>query len=79
MTKLTFQIEKPEDLHLLLSLAERLQIPYSQSDEQAVPAGSVAESAVQYILAYKNDVPSFGDGLEWQRREREERDLFPAL
>jgi hypothetical protein len=70
MTKLTFQIEKQEDLDLLLSLAERLHIPYSQSDEQAAPTDSVAERAIQYILSCQNDQPSFGDALEWQRQGR---------
>ncbi len=74
MTELTFQIEKPEDLSLLLSLAKRLHIPYSQSDAEA-PATEAREEAIAYILSYQNDQPSFGDAAEWQRQEREERPL----
>lgn len=71
MTKLTFQIEKQEDLDLLLSLAERLHIPYRQSDEQAAPTDSVAERAIQHILSCQNDQPSFE--MHWNGNGKSEQ------
>lgn len=74
MTKLTLQVEKPEDLDLLLSLAKRLHIPYSQSDLE-VPMIEAKEKAIEYILSYENDQPSMGDAAIWQQQERTERPL----
>jgi hypothetical protein len=33
------------------------------------------QKMIDYILAYQNDTPSFGDAAEWQRHERADREL----
>ena len=33
------------------------------------------QKMIDYILAYQNDTPSFGDAAEWQRYERADREL----
>jgi hypothetical protein len=75
MTELTLQIKQPEDLELMLQLAKRLRIPYSQPSNGSGSKKKNLQEAIQYILSYENENPSFGDALEWQRREREDRDL----
>lgn len=75
MTELTLKIKRPEDLELVMQLAKRLSIPYSKNVGQKSDPESDLQEKIKFILAYQNENPSFGDALEWQRQEREDRDL----
>ncbi|MCE7922646.1 MAG: hypothetical protein DYG98_06295 [Haliscomenobacteraceae bacterium CHB4] len=75
MTEITLKIKRPEDLELVMQLVKRLRIPYSKNVEQKKRSASDLQETINFILAYQNDTPSFGDALEWQRQEREDRDL----
>lgn len=70
-----------EKLSLIELLVKSLQVLPIQAggnkqhrNEQKQKPGE-REKMIQYILSYQNTQPSFGDAAEWQRREREEREM----
>lgn len=77
MTSITVQIERDDDLRLLLDLIRRLNLAIVQQPQKQVQTQPTAErqKMIDYILSYQNDRPSFGDAAEWQNAERAEREL----
>lgn len=76
MTNITLQIDRDDDLRLLLELIRRLNLAVVQVNPKplAVPL-SERQSMVDFILSYTNDRPSFGGAATWQREERADREL----
>ena len=69
------EISDPKDAELILSLVKRLNIPFKQ-DAKKVAGKSEREKAIERIQNFKaQGTSSFGDALEWQRTEREDRPL----
>lgn len=70
-----------EKLSLIELLVKSLQVSPSPKAGKKQPRNgqkqesSEREKMIQYILSYQNAQPSFGDAAEWQRREREEREM----
>lgn len=65
-----------------LSLVEMLvksiksQQPQQKNGKKAnLKSAPDKKEMVAYILSYENANPSFGDAAEWQRQEREDREL----
>jgi len=77
MTSITLQIERDDDLRLLLDLIRRLNIAIVQPPYRLVqnPPNADRKKMIDYILSYQNDNPSFGDAAEWQQVERADREL----
>ena len=72
---LQLEISNPQDAELILNLVRRLDIPFKQTREKAV-AKTEREKAIERIRNFKATEPSsFGDALEWQIKEREDRYL----
>jgi len=72
---LQLEINNPEDAELILSLARRLNIPFKQRKKKVVKK-TEREKAIERIRNFKAKAPSsFGDALEWQIKEREDRPL----
>ncbi|MBC7776711.1 MAG: hypothetical protein H7246_14855 [Phycisphaerae bacterium] len=72
---LQLEISNPQDAELILNLIRRLNIPFKQTLEKAV-AKTEREKAIERIRNFKATEPSsFGDALEWQIKEREDRYL----
>lgn len=72
---LQLEITNPEDAELILSLARRLNIPFKQRKKKVVKK-TEREKAIERIRNFKAKAPSsFGDALEWQIKEREDRPL----
>jgi hypothetical protein len=72
---LQLEISNPQDAEMILSLVRRLNIPFNQAPKKAV-AKTEREKAIERIRNFKaKTAPSFGDALEWQIREREDRSL----
>lgn len=74
---MTIQLEitNPQDAELILSLARRLNIPFQHTEKRVVEK-SEREKRRERILNFKATGPSsFGDALEWQIKEREDRPL----
>ncbi len=74
---MTIQLEitNPQDAELILSLVRRLNIPFKKTEKKAV-GKSEREKAIERIRNFKAKSPSsFGDALEWQIKEREDRPL----
>lgn len=72
---LQLEISDPKDAELILNLARRLNIPFSQPQQNPVPKKD-REKAIERIRNFKASGPSsFGDALEWQLKEREDRRL----
>ena len=69
------EISNPQDAELILNLVRRLNIPFNQLPKPVVPKTERAK-AIERIRNFKPTYPSsFGDALEWQIREREDRYL----
>ena len=69
------EISNPQDAELILSLVKRLNIPFKQAARRVVDKNE-REKAIERIQNFKAQSPSsFGDALEWQRKEREDRAL----
>ncbi len=72
---LQLEISNPQDAELILSLARRLNIPFRQSSQKALTK-SAREKAIERLRNFNAAAPSsFGDALEWQIQEREDRSL----
>jgi hypothetical protein len=75
---LQLEISDPQDAELILSLVRRLNIPFKQKSA-AKPSKSEEDERKERrerILNFKAPHPSsFGDALEWQLKEREDRYL----
>lgn len=72
---LQLEISNPQDIELILNLARRLNIPFSQTREKVL-VKTEREKAIERIRNFKATAPSsFGDALEWQIKEREDRYL----
>ena len=72
---LQLEISNPQDAELILNLIRRLNIPFKQTKEKIV-AKTEREKAIERIRNFKATEPSsFGDALEWQIKEREDRHL----
>jgi len=72
---LQLEISNPQDAELILNLVRRLNIPFKQTSEKAV-VKTEREKAIERIRNFKATEPSsFGDALEWQIKEREDRYL----
>lgn len=69
------EISDPKDVELILNLIKRLNIPFTQEQQKPV-LKKEREKAIERIRNFKANVPSsFGDALEWQMKEREDRSL----
>jgi len=68
MTNITLQVEREEDLRLLLDLIQRLNLPVVQNAQKNIQTKPAKEQQkmIDYILSYQNDSPSFGDAADWQ-------------
>ncbi|MFM9950831.1 MAG: hypothetical protein ACKV1O_23040 [Saprospiraceae bacterium] len=76
MTNITLQVDREDDLRLLLELVRRLNLGVVQvSPKQAMPITPDRQRMIDFILSYTNDRPSFGDAATWQNQERSEREL----
>lgn len=77
MTSITLQIEREDDLRLLLDLIRRLNLAVVQPPSKQVqnPSNMERQKMIDYILSYQNDHSSFGDAAEWQQAERSDREL----
>lgn len=77
MTSITLQIERDDDLRLLLDLIRRLNLAIVQPASKQVQnlPNTERQKMIDYILSYQNDSPSFGDAAEWQQAERADREL----
>jgi hypothetical protein len=76
MTNITLQVDRDEDLRLLLELIRRLNLAVVKVNPvQTKTSADERRHMIDYILKYQNDKPSFGDAAEWQSRERDEREL----
>jgi hypothetical protein len=65
-----------EKLSLVELLVKSIKLPRQKNGSKASPKSAPdREAMVAYILSYENPSPSFGDAGEWQRREREDREL----
>lgn len=63
MTKITLQIDKDEDLRLLLELVRRLNLGVVQvSPNQSTTSTVERQKMIDYIMSYTDDKPSFGCG-----------------
>ncbi|MBL7790712.1 MAG: hypothetical protein JNK77_00190 [Saprospiraceae bacterium] len=76
MTKVILQIERDEDLRLLLELVHRLNLGVIQvSPEQQSVISPDRQKMINYIMTYTNENPSYGDAGLWQQQERQDREL----
>ena len=75
MTLLHLEIERTEDLALLLPLLDRLGIQWTES--QALPAKPAAQDRNHLLSVIESggDGLSFGDAMAWQREQRRDRTL----
>jgi len=72
---LQLEINNPQDAELILTLIRRLNIPFKQSPKKTATK-TEREKAIERIRNFKATEPSsFGDALEWQLKEREDRYL----
>ncbi len=75
---LQLEISDPQDAELILNLVRRLNIPFKQR-AVSIPSNSEDDERKERrerILNFKATHPSsFGDALEWQIKEREDRVL----
>ena len=72
---LQLEISDPQDAELILTLVQRLNIPFSQRRQKSL-TDKEREKVIERIRNFKATAPSsFGDALEWQIKEREDRDL----
>lgn len=71
MTSITLQIERDDDLRLLLDLIRRLNLAIVQQPHKQAQNPPITErqKMIDYILSYQNDRPSFGDAADWQNAE----------
>lgn len=77
--QVTLDIKNPKDWSLLLPLLERLGIsieadaPLEKTKKQRLTAKTLAYH--QAIIAKGGDAVYFGDAADWQREQRQDRDL----
>ena len=78
--QVTLNIPNPKDWSVLLPLIERLGIsiqtaisPNERSKKTRLSAKTLAYH--QAIIAEGGDASYFGDAADWQRQERQDRDL----
>jgi hypothetical protein len=73
---LHLEISDPKDAELILNLVKRLNIPFSQAKSPSPVNKTEQQKRRDRILNFKATKPSsFGDALEWQLKEREDRKL----
>ena len=76
MTNITLQIDQEDDLRLLLELIRRFNLAIVQiNPKPAAVSSSERQPMIDFVLAYTNDRPSFGDAAAWQQQERADRTL----
>jgi hypothetical protein len=76
--EITLTIHDPRDLEILMPLLERLKIQISTKKAAAIAVKSQSAAKKQQLLAIieaGGDASNFGDAAEWERRERQERNL----
>ncbi len=72
---LQLEINNPQDAEIILALVRRLNIPFKQTPVKVLSKTERAK-AIERIKNFKATEPSsFGDALEWQIKEREDRVL----
>ncbi len=74
MTNLTIQVQNQKDLEVLIPLLERLNIQYVSFSGKE-PSENGLEEHFQVIEETRLESSSFGDPIEWQREQREDRQL----
>ncbi|MFN4255248.1 MAG: hypothetical protein ACK4Q5_09605 [Saprospiraceae bacterium] len=75
---MTIQLEitNPSDAELIMSLVRRLNISFKPLNSAPSASGIEREKAIERIRNFKpTQSSSFGDALDWQRRERTDRSL----
>lgn len=67
------EISNSKDAELILSLVKRLNIPFKETPQVAVGKNE-REKAIERLRKFKSgEASSFGDGLKWQIKERDDR------
>jgi len=73
---LQLEISDPQDAELILTLVRRLNIPFRHKMPNVEVDKTEKDKRRQRILNFKAKTPSsFGDALEWQLKERQDRPL----
>ena len=73
MTKLILEIPHQTDLDLLISLLQRLQIPYSKIEAPSIKISEITEAI--RIVNSGCDMRNYGDALQYQIETRRDRAL----
>lgn len=75
MIELNIKISNPQDLNVLLPLLKRLGLSWEQRIHFEQKTDDAELKRLQQIIAAGGDTAYFGDPVEWQRKERQERNL----
>ncbi len=79
MKEITLKIKESYYALFVQFLRSLTYVEIEKSDVLTVPSQEQQpderQKMIDYILNYQNDKPSFGDAVEWQRRERADREL----
>ncbi len=76
MTNITLQIEKEDDLRLILELIRRFNLAVVQVNPKVSEVQpSERQRMINFILSYTSESTSFGDAATWQQQERTDRVL----
>lgn len=77
--QVTLNIKNPQDWTMLLPLLERLGISIQENTPKTDKKQKhISTKNLQYhqaIIAQGGDASYFGDAAEWQREQRQDRDL----
>ncbi len=76
--QVVLNIQNPQDWTMLLPLLERLGISIQTTLPAVKKQKRVSNKTLAYhqaIIAQGGDASYFGDAAEWQREQRQERDL----
>ncbi len=72
MTTILLHIPETQDAELILQLVKRLKLTYWQMENQLSEVDKVLK-AIMLVRDFEQEESSFGDALEWQKQQREER------
>lgn len=75
MIELNVKISNPQDLQVLLPLLKRMGLSWEQHTHVDQVSDASELKRLQEIIADGGDASYFGDPLDWQRNERQNRTL----
>ncbi len=75
MIELNVKISNPQDLNILLPLLKRMGLSWEQHSRFDNEEDTSELKRLQQIIAAGGDTSYFGDPLDWQRKERQNRNL----